>query len=414
MNHLYSFSLVKNAQLSLFIGIFCLAIGCRNVDSTANKAGNKAETPKSSITKAFFGTQADGQIIDEYTLKNTQGMTVKIITRGGIITQLTAPDRNGVYEDVVLGYDSIGGYEDTKTPYFGALIGRFGNRIAKGKFNLDGKTYTLATNNIGNHLHGGIKGFDKVVWKATPNADYTEGSSLKMSYLSKDMEEGYPGNLTVEVLYTLKNDNTLHINFQATTDKTTICNLTHHAYFNLSGKQGSSILDHQLTLSASRFLPVDKTLIPTGELKAVAGTPFDFTKSNKIGTRINTPKDAQLIAGGGYDHCWILDKNDVDGDNTDSLSRLHGRSSLAAILTDSASGRTLKLSTTEPAIQFYSGNFLDGTLIGKGKTKYGKRTGLCLEPEHYPDAPNQKAFPTTTLKPNETYKTSMIWAFSAN
>jgi aldose 1-epimerase len=391
----------------LAAALICLAIGCKNTDNSAKKAPENAVTA-ASITQKQFGTQADGQVIDEFTLKNTQGMTVKIITRGGIITQLTAPDRNGVYEDVVLGYDSIGGYEDTKTPYFGALIGRFGNRIAKGKFNLDGKTYTLATNNIGNHLHGGIKGFDKVVWKATPNADYTEGSSLKMSYLSKDMEEGYPGNLTVEVLYTLKNDNTLHIDFQATTDKTTICNLTHHAYFNLSGKQGSSILDHQLTLSASRFLPVDKTLIPTGELKAVAGTPFDFTKSNKIGTRINTPKDAQLIAGGGYDHCWILDKKDAEkGVYTEG-------SSLAAILTDSASGRTLKLSTTEPAIQFYSGNFLDGTLVGKGKTPYGKRTGLCLEPEHYPDAPNQKAFPTTTLKPNETYKTSMIWAFSAN
>jgi aldose 1-epimerase len=390
----------------LAAALICLAIGCKNTDNSAKKAPENAATA-ASITQKQFGTQADGQVIDEFTLKNTQGMTVKIITRGGIITQLTAPDRNGVYEDVVLGYDSIGGYEDTKTPYFGALIGRFGNRIAKGKFNLDGKTYTLATNNISNHLHGGIKGFDKVVWKATPNTDYTEGSSLKLSYLSKDMEEGYPGNLTVEVLYTLKNDNTLHIDFQATTDKTTICNLTHHAYFNLSGKQGSSILDHQLTLLASRFLPVDKTLIPTGELKVVAGTPFDFTTSQKVGTRINTPKDAQLIAGGGYDHCWILDKKDGEkGVYTEG-------SSLAAILTDSASGRTLKLSTTEPAIQFYSGNFLDGTLVGKGKTPYGKRTGLCLEPEHYPDAPNQKAFPTTTLKPNETYKTSMIWAFSA-
>jgi aldose 1-epimerase len=396
----HSFFSTKNAQLLLFIGFFCSAIGCKNTDSTATKASDKAETPKNSIIKAVFGTQADGQVIDEYTLKNAKGMTVKIITRGGIITQLTAPDRNGVYEDVVVGYDSLSGYEDTKTPYFGALIGRFGNRIAKGKFNLDGKTYTLATNNIGNHLHGGIKGFDKVVWTATPNAADTEGSSLKLTYLSKDMEEGYPGNLTVEVIYTLKNDNTLHIDFQANTDKPTVCNLTHHAYFNLSGKQGSSILDHQLTLPASRFLPVDKTLIPTGELKAVAGTPFDFTTSQKIGTRINTPKDAQLIAGGGYDHCWILDKN-TEG------------SSLAAILTDSVSGRTLKLSTTEPAIQFYSGNFLDGTLIGKGKTPYGKRTGLCLEPEHYPDAPNQTAFPTTVLKPNETYKTSMIWAFSA-
>jgi aldose 1-epimerase len=391
---------LKNAPIILFITLFCMAIACNNADSTAKKATEKATMSTNSITKSVFGTQADGQVIDQYTLVNAQGMTVKIITRGGIITSLTAPDRKGVYEDIVLGYDSIGGYEDEKTPYFGALIGRFGNRIAKGKFSLDGKTYTLATNNIGNHLHGGIKGFDKVIWTAAPQTPNTEGVSLKLSYLSKDMEEGYPGNLTVEVVYTLNNDNSLHIDFQATTDKTTVCNLTHHAYFNLSGKNGSSILDHELTLPSSRFLPVDKTLIPTGELKAVAGTPFDFTSAHKVGERINTPKDVQLEFGGGYDHCWVLDK------------RAEGMS-LAAILTDSASGRTLKLSTTEPAIQFYSGNFLDGTLIGKGKTPYAKRTGLCLEPEHYPDAPNQKAFPSTVLKPNETYKTSMIWQFSA-
>jgi aldose 1-epimerase len=392
---------IKNAQMALFIALFCSVISCKNADKPAQT------TPTATMSKSLFGTQADGQTIEQYTLKNANGMTVKIITRGGIITQLTAPDRNGVYEDIVLGYDSIGGYEDTKTPYFGALIGRYGNRIAKGKFSLDGKNYTLATNNIGNHLHGGIKGFDKVIWTATPNADYTEGASLKLSYLSKDMEEGYPGNLKVEVIYTLTNDNALKIDFQATTDKATVCNLTHHAYFNLSGKLGSFILAHQLTLPASRFLPVDKTLIPTGELKAVAGTPFDFTVAHTIGERINTPKDFQLIAGGGYDHCWILDKEVIAKNEATSGVNL------AAILTDSASGRMLKLSTTEPAIQFYSGNFLDGTLVGKGKTPYGKRTGLCLEPEHYPDAPNQKAFPTTTLKPNETYKTSMIWAFSA-
>ncbi len=400
MNFIKSFSSVKHAYTALCIALLCGAISCKNAESTSNKATEKTTTAVSSITKTAYGTQPDGKVIEQYTLKNANGMTVKIITRGGIITHLTTPDRNGIYEDVVIGYDSLNGYLDTKTPYFGALIGRFGNRIAKGKFSLDGKTYTLATNNIGNHLHGGINGFDKVVWTATPNTPNTEGVSLKLSYLSKDMEEGYPGNLNVDVLYTLTNDNALKIDFQATTDKATVCNLTHHAYFNLSGKNGSSILDHQLTLPASRFLPVDKTLIPTGELKAVAGTPFDFTTSHKVGERVNTPKDAQLIAGGGYDHCWILDKN------TEGLS-------LAATLTDSVSGRTLKLSTTEPAIQFYSGNFLDGTLIGKGKTPIGKRTGLCLEPEHYPDAPNQKAFPSTVLKPNETYKTSMVWQFSA-
>ncbi len=402
MSAIYS----KITQCASIIVLFTLLFACKNADNASMKSVRTTESDgvktTQSITKAAYGTQADGQLVEQYTLVNANGMTVKIITRGGIITHLTAPDRKGVYEDVVLGYDDIKGYEDTKTPYFGALIGRFGNRIAKGKFSLDGKQYSLATNNIGNHLHGGIKGFDKVVWTAEPKAPNTEGVSLKLTYLSKDMEEGYPGNLNVEVLYTLTNDNALHIDFQAHTDKTTVCNLTHHAYFNLSGKNGSSILNHQLTLPASRFLPVDKTLIPTGELKAVAKTPFDFTTAHSIGERIDTPKDAQLIAGGGYDHCWILDKNQSPSVIT-----------LAAILTDSASGRTLKLSTTEPAIQFYSGNFLDGTLIGKGKMPYGKRTGLCLEPEHYPDAPNQKAFPSTTLKPNDTYKTSMIWQFSA-
>jgi aldose 1-epimerase len=389
----------KIAQTTLFIALFAATIGCKNGETASNKTTEKTTTPMSSITQAAYGTQPDGKAIEQYTLKNTNGMTVKIITRGGIITHLTTPDRNGIYEDVVLGYDSLNGYLDTKTPYFGALIGRYGNRIAKGKFSLDGKNYTLATNNIGNHLHGGINGFDKVVWTATPNAPNREGVSLKLTYLSKDMEEGYPGNLSVEVLYTLTNDNALKIDFQATTDKTTVCNLTHHAYFNLSGKNGSSILDHQLTIPASRFLPVDKTLIPNG-IKTVAGTPFDFTTVHKIGERINTPKDEQLAFGGGYDHCWVLDKTDAT-------------MTLAATLMDSVSGRTLKLSTTEPAIQFYSGNFLDGTLIGKGKTPYGKRTGLCLEPEHYPDSPNQKAFPSTVLKPNETYKTSMVWAFFA-
>ncbi|MDZ7878590.1 MAG: aldose epimerase family protein [Saprospiraceae bacterium] len=386
-------------QTTVFLALLSIAIGCKNTETTNAKSTEKATMPTNTITKVAYGTQADGKTVEQYTLENANGMTVKIITRGGIITHLTVPDRKGVYEDVVLGYDSLNGYLDTKTPYFGALIGRFGNRIAKGKFSLDGKTYTLATNNIGNHLHGGITGFDKVVWTATPNPPNTEGVSLKLTYLSKDMEEGYPGNLNVAVLYTLTNDNTLKIDFEATTDKTTVCNLTHHAYFNLSGKNGSPILDHQLIIPASRFLPVDKTLIPTG-IKAVTGTPFDFTTVHKVGERINTPKDEQLIAGGGYDHCWVLDKTDA------ALT-------LAATLTDSTSGRTLKLFTTEPAIQFYSGNFLDGTLVGKGNVKYGKRTGLCLEPEHYPDAPNQKAFPSTVLKPNETYKTSIVWAFSA-
>ncbi len=383
--------------LFIFVGFY--VIGCKNADNSAQKTNEKIVAPISSITKTIYGTQPDGQAVDQFTLVNTQGMTVKIITRGGIITQMTAPDRKGIYEDVVLGYDSLSGYLDTKTPYFGALIGRFGNRIAKGKFSLAGKTYSLATNNIGNHLHGGIKGFDKVIWTAEPQSPNSEGVALKLSYLSKDMEEGYPGNLKVEAIYTLTNDNALHLDFVATTDKTTVCNLTNHTYFNLSGKGSNDILNHKVTLAAKRFLPVDSTLIPTGDLNDVADTPFDFRTPHKIGERINI-KNRQLTLGNGYDHCWVLDKTTTE-------------ITLAATVTDSISGRILKVSTSEPAIQFYTGNFLDGTLTGKGNTKYGFRSALCLEPEHFPDSPNKKDFPSTTLKPNQVYKSSMIWAFSA-
>lgn len=352
---------------------------------------------KASIEKSSFGKTKDGVALDLYTLKNEAGMTVKITNYGGTIVSWTAPDKNGKYEDITLGCDSIGGYEKG-VPFFGALIGRYGNRIAKGKFNLEGKTYTLATNNGANHLHGGIKGFDKVVWTATP----VEGpqAALKLTYTSKDMEEGYPGNLSVEVVYTLQKDNSVKIEYNATTDKTTVVNLTNHAYFNLSGDMNNTILDHEVALNCDKFLPVDKTLIPTGELKNVEGTPFDFlTASFKIGARINDTLNEQIKFGGGYDHAWII---------KDHTTTIHP----AATVYEPTSGRVMEVLTTEPAIQFYTGNFLDGTIKGKGGVIYKKRSGLCLETEHYPDSPNQSKFPTTTLKPKETYTTTTVYRFS--
>lgn len=376
--------------------LVALSFASCNQNPEQKKPDVKDMTQKSSIEKSSFGKTKDGVALDLYTLKNEAGMTVAITNYGGTIVTWTAPDKNGKYEDITLGCDSIGGYEKG-VPFFGALIGRYGNRIAKGKFNLEGKTYTLATNNGANHLHGGLKGFDKVVWTATP----VEGaeSALKLTYTSKDMEEGYPGNLSVEVVYTLQKDNSVKIEYSATTDKTTVVNLTNHAYFNLSGDMNNTILDHEVALNCDKFLPVDKTLIPTGVLQPVAGTPFDFTKPFKIGARINDTLNEQIKFGGGYDHAWIL---------TDATNALR----LAATVLEPTSGRVMEVLTTEPAIQFYTGNFLDGTIKGKGGVIYKKRSGLCLETEHYPDSPNQLKFPTTTLKPKETYTTTTVYRFS--
>jgi aldose 1-epimerase len=381
--------------LSLLFIVFVAA--CKqNPDASKTKSTPSVWTPL-SIEKTAFGTLKTGQSVDLYTLKNAMGMTLSITNYGGAIVKWTAPDRAGKYEDIVLGCDSVAGYEKG-VPYFGALIGRYGNRIAKGKFTLEGKSYTLATNNIGNHLHGGIKGFDKVLWTITPIEG--EEPALKLSYLSKDGEEGYPGNLSVEVVYTLQKDNAVKMDYTARTDKTTHCNLTNHAYFNLSGKLSTPILDHELTLNADRFLPVDKTLIPTGVLQPVAKTVFDFTKPTKIGARIADSSDNQIKYGGGYDHAWILNPS------TEKMP-------LVATLSEPTSGRMMTIFTTEPAIQFYSGNFLDGTIVGKNNVIYQQRTGLCLETEHYPDTPNQSKFPTTVLKPNEVYRTTSVYRFSA-
>lgn len=350
----------------------------------------------STISKEAFGQLPDGQQADLYTLTNANGMTVNITNYGGIITKLTAPDKNGQWADVVLGFDSLAPYLSGH-PFFGALVGRYGNRIAKGKFKLNGQEYSLAINNGPNALHGGTKGFDKVIWKATEiKQDSVVG--LQLEYTSKDMEEGYPGNLTVKVVYTLDNENALTIDYTATTDKPTVVNLTNHSYFNLTGLK-RDILDHEVTIASDSIVPVDTTLIPTGKLRAVEGTPFDFRKATKVGAGIDKVEDEQLKAGGGYDHCWVLKRS---GDGLEKF----------ATVKDPESGRVMEVYTTEPGVQFYTGNFLDGKLTGKGAT-YSKRFGLCLETEHYPDSPNQPQFPTTTLNPGETYKTTTKYKFSA-
>ncbi|GAB3954439.1 galactose mutarotase [Spirosoma harenae] len=366
------------------------------MNSCTSKKEKEAETQKPGIDKTTYGQLPDGKTADLYTLHNAAGMTAKITNYGGIIVSLTAPDKDGKFEDVTLGADSLSGYVKG-TPYFGALVGRYGNRIAKGKFTLDGKTYSLVTNNMGNHLHGGTVGFDKVLWTATPVDG--EEPALKLAYTSKDGEEGYPGNLSVEVTYTLQKDNSLKIDYQATTDKPTVVNLTNHTYFNLTGGAKRDVLDHVLTLNADRFIPVDKTLIPTGKLQPVAGTPFDFTQPTVIGKRINDSTDAQIKYGLGYDHGWVLNGSG------DSLK-------LAATVYEPTSGRVMEVRTTEPAIQFYTGNFLDGTVMGREGFAYKKRYALCLETEHYPDSPNQASFPSTVLRPGQTYKTTTVYQFS--
>jgi aldose 1-epimerase len=353
---------------------------------------------KKGIVKSSFGKTADGTDVDLYKLTNANGMVAKITTYGGIVVALEAPDRDGKSGDVVLGYDALKGYVENN-PFFGCIVGRYGNRIAKGKFTLKNQTYALACNFGENHLHGGLKGFDKVVWAGEPVSE-DGGVGLKLSYLSRDEEEGYPGNLSVTVTYRLTNENALAIDYLAATDKTTIVNLTHHGYFNLDGAGSGDILDHVLMLNADRFTPVDKTLIPTGELRDVKGTPMDFTKPTKIGARIDS-KDEQIGFGIGYDHNWVL-------------NGAKGALSLAARVTSAKTGRAMEVLTTEPGIQFYSGNFLDGTITGKNGKVYKRRYGLCLETQHFPDSPNQPSFPSTVLESGETYKTTTIYRFSVS
>ena len=356
-----------------------------------------------ACTTLFISTASaqvkDFDSIKLYTLKNESGMTVRVTNYGAIITSIIVPDRNGKQADVALGYDRVEDYINAvDKPYFGAVVGRYGNRIAKGEFTLDGETYLLLQNNGENHLHGGAIGFDKVVWAVD---EYVEGKSLTLSYLAKDKEEGYPGNLELIIVYTLADDNSLVVDYHATTDKATPINVTQHTYFNLKGEGQGTILDHKLMLNAKTFTPVDESLIPTGEMPAVAGTPFDFTTAKAIGRDIDQQNE-QLVFGLGYDHNWILNKDGKEGEL-----------SLAAQVHEPSSGRVMEIYTTEPGIQFYCGNFLDGRLKGKSGKPYVHRGGFCLETQHFPDSPNQPNFPSTILKPGETYESKTVFKFSA-
>jgi aldose 1-epimerase len=356
----------------------------------------KAEA-KSKMQKQAFGKTEDGQRADMYTLTNKNGVEAAITNYGGTVVSLQVPDRLGKLADVVLGYDNVSGYADGKAN-LGAIVGRYGNRIAHGKFELGGASYTLARNNGENHLHGGIQGFNKRLWTAKDESGGA-GPALELNYVSKDGEEGYPGNLSVRVVYTLTSDNELKIDYSATTDKPTILNLTNHSYFNLAGEGNGDILQHQLMIDADRFTPVDATLIPTGELRKVKGTPFDFSTPTAIGARINED-DEQLKFGKGYDHNWVLAAGKT------------GALALAARLYEPQSGRVLEVWTTEPGVQFYSGNFLNANVRGKGGKVYDFRSALCLETQHFPDSPNHPGFPSTVLMPGRHYHSTTVFKFS--
>lgn len=346
------------------------------------------------ISKKAFGKMPDGTPVDLYTLRNRHGVEAKISNYGGIVVSIKVPDRNGEFGDVVLGYDNLEGYLK-ENPFFGAMVGRYGNRIANAKFMLNGKEYKLAANNGPNSLHGGLNGFDKMVWQgkslATP-----EGPALELSYVSKDGEEGFPGNLSVTAIYSLTDDNGLKLQYTATTDKETIVNLTQHSYFNLAGK--GDVLKHEVMINADKFTPTDKTLIPTGELRPVKGTPFDFRKPTAIGARINQD-DEQLKLAAGYDQNWVIDK-------------APGKLGLMARVYEPTTGRVLEVLSTEPGLQFYTGNHLSGKISGKGGWVYKARDAFCMEPEHFPDSPNHPDFPSVVLKPGQEFHNTIIYRFS--
>jgi aldose 1-epimerase len=346
------------------------------------------------INREPFGETPAGEAVDLFVITNDRGMIVKITNFGGIITSISVPDRAGKLSDVVLGHDTLEGYLH-RSRYFGALIGRYANRISRGRFSLNGTTYSLAQNNGPNHLHGGLRGFDKLVWKAS-EINGSQRAGLELSYLSRDGEEGYPGNLKIRVTYRLTEENELWIDYFATTDKETVLNLTNHSYFNLAG--GGTVLDHELLINADAFTPVDTGLIPTGEIRGIDGTPMDFTRPTQIGARINDDYEQIRIAG-GYDHNFVL--------NEESGSLIK-----AASLSEPTTARRLEVFTTQPGMQFYSGNFLDGSIVGKQGRSYEKYSGCCLETQHFPDSPNQPSFPSTILKPGEDYQQTTIFKFS--
>lgn len=355
-----------------------------------------ALAPAQTISKESFGKTSAGENVDIYTLRNRNAVEARIMTYGGILVSLKVPGREQRLDDVVLGFNDLDQYLTKNDPYMGAIIGRYGNRIAKGRFTLNGVEYKLAANNGENHLHGGIKGFDKVVWTGK-SMTTAAGPAVVLTYLSKDGEEGYPGNLRVTVVYTLTNKNELKIDYSATTDKDTVINFTHHSYFNLAGEGSGDILDHLVKINANRFIPTDAGSIPTGEIRPVANTPFDFLKDTAIGARINQD-DEQLKFGNGYDHTWVINGRP-------------GVMRLAATASEITSGRTMEVWTTEPGMQFYTGNFLNGSIDGKSGKPYQRRSGFCFETQHYPDSPNQPRFPTTRLRKGAVYRSSTIYKF---
>ena len=367
--------------------VLCMAttIGSAILAEDAMKAG---------ITKSDYGKTSDGEAVELYTLVNEKGMKAKIITHGATLIELDTPDKNGKFADVVLGFDDLTGYLAKGNPFFGCTVGRYANRIAKGKFKLDGKEYTLAVNNGVNTLHGGLKGFDKQMW-AAQMVEAKDGPALALTYTSKDGEEGYPGTLSTKVVYTLTNNNEIRIEYTATTDKTTPLNLTNHSYFNLAGPASGSILAHEITIAAEKYTPVDETLIPTGKIESVKGTPLDFTAPHAIGERITQIKSDPV----GYDHNFVLDGGQAPY--------------FTARVTEPTTGRVMEVFTTEPGVQFYTGNFLDGTVKGKGGTVYKQYQGFCLETQHFPDSVNQPSFPSVWLEPGKTYTQTTIYKFSA-
>ncbi len=376
----------KTVQLIILCFIF-IDLSC-----SINMENNSMVT----ITKKFYGLTKNNEDVFKYEMKSKSGTSISVINYGGIIDTWKTKDRNNKIDDIALGYNSLKEYE-SNNPYFGAIIGRYGNRIEKGRFMLEGKKYSLNKNNNENHLHGGIKGFDKVIWNAR-EIKSDSSASIELTYLSKDMEEGYPGNLEVKITYTLNSLDELIVDYEAKTDKKTVINLTQHSYFNLTGDFNKNILDHEVLINSNSFLPVDSLLIPTGQIKNVNGTPFDFRKSKKIGEDINT-ENRQLKYGGGYDHCWVI-------------NRENKKINFVASVYESNSGRLLEIFSSEPGVQFYTGNFLDGTLPSKNGNVYNKRTGFCLETQHFPNSPNEKNFPSTTLSPEDTYKSKTIYKFS--
>ena len=383
------FSIVAAASLTV-------VAGCGGKSAPRAPAGEMMATT-ASVTRAPFGVTPGGDSVDLFTLTNPHGMEVRVMTYGGIIVSIKVPDRTGAFDDVVLGYDSLGGYLRS-SPYFGAIVGRYGNRIAHGTFTIDGESYHLDKNNGPNALHGGVKGFDKVVWRAESiKHDSTVG--VLLTHTSPDGDQGYPGTVQARVSYALTPDNKLIVSYHATTDKATPINLTQHSYFNLAGAGKGDILGHVMMINADRYTPVDSTLIPTGELAPVAGTPFDFRTPTAIGARIGQA-DQQLKNGGGYDHNFVLNRNG------DTLS-------LAARVLEPTTGRVLTVTTTQPGVQFYTGNFLDGTITGKGGHVYQRRYGFCLETQHFPDSPNHPTFPTTILRPGQEYQSQTVFRFSA-